>query len=95
MNFLLGSGKRGEPTVAAGHDVFLANDIGESYQALGDKLGVLDQWRGVGDDAGDEGFTFGHLHIFPHLPFMLVARIAGLKEIGPSINLEHDIDDIR
>ena len=27
MNFLLGSGKRGEPSVAAGHDVFLQFSI--------------------------------------------------------------------
>ena len=53
MDFLLSSGKRSKPTVAASHDVFFTAYTGKPDQTLGDKLGMLDQRGGVGDDAGN------------------------------------------
>ena len=95
MNFLFGGGKGGETAVAATHNVFLADDIGKPDQALGNELGMFDKRRGVGNDAGNDGFAFRHLDVLPNLPLVLVAWDAGLKEIRPSIHLEHDIDDVR
>ena len=49
-------------------------------EALGDELGVLDERRGVRDDAGDEQLAVGHSYVFPHAPLMLVARISAFEQ---------------
>src|SRR4051794_3078246 len=48
------AGKRREATVGAGDDPLAADHAGEPPEPLGHQLGVLHEYRRLGDDAGDQ-----------------------------------------
>ena len=72
----------GEAAIGAGDDVLAPDQPGEAHDALGHQLGMLDDVGGVADDAGDQHLARRQLDAFPHPPFMLVARIGALDDIG-------------
>src|SRR5258705_10185459 len=43
-----------ETAVGAGHDVFSTDNLGVAHEAIGDRLRMFDDVRGVTDDAGNE-----------------------------------------
>ena len=65
---------RAEAAIGAGHDIFAPDDFGVAHEAVGDRLRMFDNVRGVADDAGDEHFACGQLHFFPNAPLVFVAR---------------------
>ena len=83
---LAGCGEAGEAAIGAGDHVLASDRAREAGDALGDQFGVLDDVRGMGDDPGNEGLALGQFDALPHLPFMLVARVAGLERIGAGVD---------
>ena len=71
-----------EPAIGRGDDALAADEFGEADDALGDQLRMLDHVGGVADDARQDELAVGQLDVLPHLPFVLVADIAGLERIG-------------
>ena len=49
-----GGREAGEAAIGAGDDVLAPDDLGKPPDALGDRLGMLDEVRAVRDDAGDQ-----------------------------------------
>ena len=68
--------------------------LAQPHDALGDQFGMLDHIGGVADDAGNEHLALRQLDVFPHLPFMLVARIGAFDDIGADFHAEDEIDDV-
>jgi hypothetical protein len=68
-----------QAAIGAGDHVLAPDDAGKPSDALGDRLGMLDEIGGMGDDTGDQRLAFRQLNPLPDAPFMLVARIGGLK----------------
>ena len=89
-----GGGKAGKAAIGAGYDILAPDCLRKAADALGDQLGMLDDIRGMRDDAGDDRFAFGQFHLGPHFPFMLVARVGGLERVGACIDPQHDIDQM-
>ena len=66
----------------------------ESQDALGDKLRMFDDVRAVADDAGNQDLAFRQFDVLPDPPFVFVARIGGLDEIGAGADFQNEIDDL-
>lgn len=60
-----------------------AYEAGESHQALGDELRVLDNIGGVADHTGNEDLALRKLDLAPDLPLVLMARVTGLDRCCP------------
>src|SRR5262245_43595043 len=84
----LRAGKRGEAAIGACDHVLAPHDLGVTPDPLRNQLRMLDQHGGVADDAGNERLALGELRRLPYLPFVLVARIAGLERIGAGADLQ-------
>src|SRR5439155_5040555 len=66
----------------------------ETRDAVGDQLGVFDNVCSVADHAWNQNLARGQLYVFPHFPFVFMAWIRGLDEIGAGTNFQNQIDDI-
>ena len=55
---------------------------------------MLDDDRGVGDDAGHQGLAVRKLDVLPHSPFVLVTRIGGLERIESSADRHDQIGEV-
>ena len=88
------SGEAREAAIGAGDHVLPAHEIGEADDALGDQFGMLDQHRGVGDDARDQHRVFRELRFLPHFPFVLVPRIGSLEGKRAGADLHQNVDDV-
>jgi hypothetical protein len=84
----------GEPAVGARHDPVPADELRQAHDALRHELGMLDHVGGVADHPRREHLALGQSHALPHAPFVLVARVRALDEIGPRLDLEHQVDDV-
>jgi hypothetical protein len=60
-----GNERRGKAAVGAGDDALAADELGETHDALGHQLGMLDDHGRVGDAAGDQNFVVRKLDLFP------------------------------
>src|SRR6185437_6223480 len=89
-----GMGTPAEAAIGAGHDVFLADQTGETLDALRHQFGMLDHVSRMGDDAGNHDLAGGKLHRFPHRVFVLVPRVRRLEQIRLRLHLEHDVDEM-
>ena len=67
---------------------------GDAHDALGDQLRMLDHVGGVADHAGHQHAALGQLHLLPHAPFVLVARIGALDQVGAGAHAQHQVDDV-
>jgi hypothetical protein len=56
-----------ETAVGAGDNVFSADDVGESDDAIRYQFRVLDEVGGMADDTGDQEFSGGKFHVAPDL----------------------------
>src|SRR6266849_4274323 len=66
---------RPEAAVRPGDHVLASDQTGVPDDPLGDELRVLDEIARVADHAGDQDLAVRKLHVFPHAPFVLVARV--------------------
>ena len=73
-------GEAGKAAIGAGDHVLPPDDAGKARNALGDRLGMLDQIGGVRDYTGNEDFAFRQFDRLPDPPLMLVARVGGVEE---------------
>ena len=73
---------RPQPAVGSRDDVLAPDDARVLDQALGHQLRVLDEVAGVAHDARNEDLALWQLHVFPHAPLVVVARIGGLDGVG-------------
>ena len=83
-----------ETAVGRGDHPLAADQIGEPLDPLGHQLRVFDHIGGVADDSWQDQFAVRQLDVLPHLPFVLVADIAGLEGIGLHVDGQHHIDDV-
>src|SRR5580704_6112390 len=67
-----GGREAGEAAIGAGDDVLAPDDLGKPPDALGDRLGMLDEVRAVRDDAGDQQLAVRQLRLLPRPPLVLV-----------------------
>src|ERR1700680_4862494 len=81
-----------EAAIRAGDDVLAADQPRELEDAFGNKLRMLDHVGAVADNAGRQHLAVGQLNVLPDTPFVLVARISRLNEIGARPDLENKID---
>ena len=77
-----------EAAIGAGNDVLAPHDLGESQDAVGDELGVLDDVGGMADDTGDQDLPVGQLDVLPDSPLMRMTNIAGLDRERAGVNLQ-------
>src|ERR1700722_17897510 len=88
------SGKSPEPAIGAGDHAFAPDYAGVAQYPIAHQLGMLDQNRRMGDDAGDQNLVLGQIDMAPYLPFVLVTRISSFERISAGADLENDVDDI-
>ena len=48
----------------------------------------------MADDAWNEGFSGGQLHVAPDFDFMFVTDVPGPRSSMPGVDTEHDVDDV-
>src|ERR1700674_1747738 len=84
----------GEAAIGAGDDVLAPDEPGEPEEAVGHELWMLHDVRAVAYDAWGQYLAFGQLDVFPDSPFVFVAGIGGLDEVGASTDLENEIHDL-
>src|SRR6202040_2637820 len=78
-----GGREAGEAAIGAGDDVLAPDDLGKPPDALGDRLGMLDEVRAVRDDAGDQQqLAVRQLRLLPHPPLVLVPRVAAMLRLA-------------
>src|SRR2546427_8778850 len=82
-------GLRREPAVTPGDDVLAPHQPGVVHESLGDEIRVLDDVTGVTDHAWNEHLAVRELDVFPHVPFVRVARVRRLKRIGASVDTQY------
>ena len=80
--------------VGAGDDVFAADDVGESDDAIRYQFRVLDEVGGMADDTGDQEFSGGKFHVAPDFEFMFVTDVAGFDQVRLGVDTEHHVDDV-
>ncbi len=85
---------RADAAIGTGDDIFLADDLGVTHQAIGDRPWMFDEIAVVADDAGHEHLAIRQLHLFPDAPLMIVAGIGRLDGIGARFNFENQIGDV-
>ena len=88
------AGEGREAAVGAGDDVLASDGAGESADAIGHQLGVLDEDGRLRDRAGNQDGSFRELHVLPHPPLVLVARVRGLERVGAGADLQHHVDEM-
>src|SRR6266851_379698 len=71
-----------QPAVARGDDTLAADQAGETADALGHQLGMLDDVGGMAHHAGQDQLVVWQLGLLPHRPLVLVAHIARFEGIG-------------
>ena len=55
---------------------------------------MFDHRCAVADDPRNERLTFGQARLLPHLPFVRMARVAGLKRVRARAYPQHEIDNV-
>src|SRR5699024_8472711 len=83
-----------QAAVGRGHDVVGSDQLREALDAIGHELRVLDDVRGMGDDAGDDVFALGQLLLLPYPPFVFVADVGGFEGDAGGIDRQDLIDDL-
>ena len=83
-----------EPTVGPGDNVFAAHQPGAFQKPLGHQLWRRDEGDGGGGHPRNQHLSIGQLYVFPHPPFMVVARIGSLDGITLGIYLQDQVDDV-
>ena len=81
MDLVAGAGGP-EAAVGAGDYALAADHDGIAHDALRHELRMLDQVDAVRHTPGISIFSSGSLTVLPDLPFVLVARVGGLDQIG-------------
>ena len=84
----------GKAAIGAGNDVLAAHQASEAQDALGYELGVLHDVCAVADDSWGQNLAVRQLDVFPDAPFVFVARIGGLDEVGAGADLENQVYDL-
>src|SRR5215469_9959558 len=84
-----------ESAVGTRYDVLGAEPVGVAGDALGDQFRVLDQVRGVRDDAGNQDLAVRQLDVLPQVVLVLVPRVGRFNQVGTGLDLEHDVHDVR
>src|SRR5256885_15293395 len=70
-----------EAAVGSRHQVLASDELAYPNEPLGHQLRMLDDVRGVADDAGHQRLAAWQLDLLPDAPFVLVARVGALDEI--------------
>ena len=83
-----------EAAVGSRHQVLTPDQLADAHQPLGDEFRMLHYVGGVADDAGHQRLAARQLDLLPDAPFVLVARVGALDEIGPGFDFQHEVDDI-
>src|ERR1700740_950139 len=92
--YLAGSREAGETAIGPGDHILPPDDLGEPSAALGDRLGMLDKIRAMGNDAGDHNFPVRQFDLLPDAPLVLVPRVASLERVGAGVHPHHDVDNL-
>ena len=88
------AGRGVETAIGAGNDVVAPDQAGQPHDAFGNQFRMLDDVGGVADHAGNEHFALGQLGLFPHPPFVLVARIGAFDHQRADIEPQNNVDDV-
>jgi len=78
-------------TIGAGHDPFSAHDLGEAKQALGNQLWVFHYRGAMADYTRYEDLIIRQLDIPPQSVLMLMSAVGRLEEVGPGVDLQHQV----
>src|SRR5579883_1582087 len=84
----------GKTAIGSSNQVLASDESGQSRDTLGHQLRMLHDIGGVADHARDKHLAGGQLHLAPHLPFVLVARIGTLDHERTDTRLENEINDV-
>ena len=83
-----------ESAIGSSDDILPPNDARIAKQAIGHKLRMFDNVRGMTDDARHQHFPRRQFDVLPNAPFMFVPDIARLKRITLRIDAQDMSDDI-
>ncbi len=83
-----------QPAVRASDHVLPAHRLGEPGDPVGDEFRVLDHVGGVADHARDDDLARRELDVLPHLPLVLVPRVARLEHVGAGVDGQHHVHDV-
>src|SRR5512145_707116 len=83
-----------EAAVGAGDDVLPSDEPREAHDALADQLRVLDDIGCVADHSGNEYRAIRKPGFSPHAPFVLVARVGRLDQVGAGAHAQDEVDDV-
>src|SRR6185295_3376075 len=85
---------RAYAAIRAGDNVFLADDLGVTHQAVGDGARMFDEVAVMANDAGHEYLAVGQLHVLPNTPLVIVAGVGRLDRVSARLHFENQIGDI-
>src|SRR4051812_3644002 len=80
-------GPLGKAAIRARQDAVASDELRQAHDALRHELRMLDHVGGVADHPRREHLALGQLDGLPHAPFVLMARVRTLDEIGPRLDL--------
>src|SRR3954452_8669851 len=86
-------GPLGKAAIRARQDPVASDELRQAHDPLRHELRMLDDVGGLADHPRRELLAFGQLDGLPHAPFVLMAWVRTLDEIGPRLALEHQVDD--
>src|SRR5690349_9171047 len=84
----------GKAAIGSGNEIFTSDESRQPHDPFGDEFGMFDHIGGMADDARNEQAVRWQLGRFPHPPFMFMARIGALDDIGPDLHAQNQIDDV-
>jgi hypothetical protein len=67
-----------------GHDVFLADELSERDEAIGDQFRVLDEVGGGADNTRNQDFPEGTFHVAPDFVFIVRGGRSRPRSITPA-----------
>src|SRR5699024_8476307 len=82
-----------EATVGRTDDGLGTNEASEADETVGYELGMLNNVRGVGDNAGEDPAA-AQVAVLAHAPLVFVADVAGLERVLGDINVQHRVGDV-
>ena len=72
------------PQSVPGHDVFLADELSERDEAIGDQFRVLDEVGGGADNTRNQDFPEGTFHVAPDFVFIVRGGRSRPRSITPA-----------
>src|SRR2546425_5077300 len=81
-----------EAAVGSAHQVLAPHELSYPDEPLSDQFRMLDDVGGVADDARHQFLSGRELDLLPDAPFVLVARVGALDEIGARLDFQYEVD---